>query len=91
VDREGLQVVTPVVLDAHVCRDPDDDVVLGTAVAGKCEAIVTGDKDLLDLGSYEGIVIVSPRTFWGFEALIAECRPAVSFAAAARPLLPARL
>jgi predicted nucleic acid-binding protein len=35
-----------------VCRDPDDDVVLGTAVAGRCDAIVTGDKDLLDLTGY---------------------------------------
>ena len=34
-----------------MCRDADDDVVLGTAIAGQCDAIVTGDKDLLDLGT----------------------------------------
>jgi predicted nucleic acid-binding protein len=51
-----------------VCGDADDDVVLGTAVAGRCDAIVTGDKDLLDLVRYRGIEIVSPRGFWSFES-----------------------
>jgi predicted nucleic acid-binding protein len=53
---------------AQVCRDADDDVVLGTAIAGRCDAIVTGDKDLLDLGGYRDIPIVSPRAFWSFES-----------------------
>ena len=66
--RTRLEVVEPVALGAQVCRDPDDDVVLGTAVAGRCDAIVTGDKDLLDLVSYRDIAIVSPRGFWSFES-----------------------
>jgi hypothetical protein len=66
--RTRLQVVDPVALGAQVCRDPDDDVVLGTAIAGRCDAIVTGDKDLLDLGSFRDIPIVSPRAFWSFES-----------------------
>ena len=66
--RTRLQVVEPVDLGAQVCRDPDDDVVLGTAMAGRCDAIVTGDRDLLDLGTHQDIAIVSPRGFWSFES-----------------------
>jgi predicted nucleic acid-binding protein len=57
-----------VALGAQVCRDADDDVVLGTAIAGRCDAIVTGDRDLLDLVRYREIQIVSPRGFWSFES-----------------------
>jgi uncharacterized protein len=48
---------------AGVCRDPADDAVLAAAVDGRAGAIVTGDNDLLTLGEYEGIAIVTPRTF----------------------------
>ena len=66
--RTRFEVVEPVALGAQVCRDRDDDVVLGAAVAGRCDAIVTGDKDLLDLVSYRDVAIVSPRGFWSFES-----------------------
>jgi putative PIN family toxin of toxin-antitoxin system len=66
--RTRCEEVEPVVLESQVSRDPDDDVVLGTAIAGRCEGIVTGDKDLLDLVTHQGIVIVSPRGFWSFES-----------------------
>jgi predicted nucleic acid-binding protein len=32
-------------------------------MAGRCEAIVTGDRDLLDLGTYKDTAIVSARRF----------------------------
>ena len=44
-------------------RDPDDDRFLAVARSGVCDAIVSGDDDLLVLGSYEGIPIVNARTF----------------------------
>jgi len=66
--RTRLEMVEPVAVGAQVCRDPDDDVVLGMAVAGRCDAIVTGDKDLLDLVRYRDIAIVSPRGFWSSRA-----------------------
>lgn len=50
-------------LEEPACRDPDDDWVLATAVAGEAEVIVTGDADLLDLRTYRGIAILSPRGF----------------------------
>ena len=46
-----------------VSRDADDDRVLEAAVAGNADYIVTGDRDLLELGSHEGIQIVTPADF----------------------------
>jgi putative PIN family toxin of toxin-antitoxin system len=66
--RNRLEVVEPVALDPPVCRDPDDDVILGTPIAGRWEAIVTRDRDHLDLVKPRGIAIVSPRGFWSFES-----------------------
>lgn len=47
----------------EVCRDQTDDMVLEAAVAGRADYIVTGDEDLLVLGSFEGIRIVGPAEF----------------------------
>ena len=44
-------------------RDPDDNKVLETAVVGKCNFLITGDKDLLTLGGYNRIQIVAPAEF----------------------------
>ena len=66
--RSRFEVVEPLALEHPACRDPDDDVVLGTAIAGRCDAIVTGDRDLLDLVTHRAITIVSPRGFWSFES-----------------------
>jgi putative PIN family toxin of toxin-antitoxin system len=54
-----VERVEPVDLDDHVCRDPDDDQVLAAAIGGQADLIVSGDQDLLVLGSYQGIEIVS--------------------------------
>ena len=45
--------------------DPDDDKYLAAALEGRATLVVTGDPDLLALGEYEGIRIVSPRVFLG--------------------------
>jgi uncharacterized protein len=57
------EFVEPHLLGKRVCRDEDDDVVLGTALAGKVDVIVTGDEDLLVLRKFRGIEILSPRQF----------------------------
>jgi putative PIN family toxin of toxin-antitoxin system len=44
----------------HVCRDPNDDMILECAILAGAQAIISGDKDLLAMGSYEGIQIVTP-------------------------------
>jgi uncharacterized protein len=61
------QLVAPSDLAAPVCRDPDDDAVLGTAIAGLATCIVTGDMDLLVLREYHGIAIIRPAEFIEFE------------------------
>ena len=48
-----------------VPTDPDDDHVLAAALAGAVDLIASGDKrDLLPLGSYQGIPIVTARQAW---------------------------
>jgi putative PIN family toxin of toxin-antitoxin system len=46
-----------------IARDPDDDVFLHLAVAADAVALVTGDRDLLVLGEFAGIPILSPTRF----------------------------
>ena len=45
------------------CRDPNDDHVIATALAVKADAIITGDKDLLALGQYQAVRILTARAF----------------------------
>lgn len=45
--------------------DPDDNRVLEAAVTAGASHVVTGDRHLLDLGSYERTEIVSPARFLG--------------------------
>lgn len=46
-----------------VSRDVKDDKFLACAVEAKAEYIVTGDEDLLDLGKYKEVKIITPREF----------------------------
>ena len=66
--EETFTLVAPDVLEAPTCRDPDDDVVLATALAGECAAIVTGDQDLLVLDPFKGIRVLTPSAFWKWES-----------------------
>jgi len=68
--RSRMELVVPNELEREVCRDPDDDHILAAAISGKCDGIITGDKDLLVLKSYEGIEILSPRDFITNENII---------------------
>jgi len=51
-------------LENSICRDKDDDEILALARSFGVDYIITGDQDLLVLGSYQSIPIVSPRDFW---------------------------
>ncbi len=44
-------------------RDEADNMVLETAVIGKCSFLITGDKDLLTLKKYKNIYVVTPSKF----------------------------
>jgi putative PIN family toxin of toxin-antitoxin system len=43
----------------RLAPDPDDDVVIGTALAAKADLLVTGDRDLLSVSTFEGGRIVT--------------------------------
>jgi putative PIN family toxin of toxin-antitoxin system len=58
--RELTEVIAPPPLAEPVCRDPDDDAVLALGVAAKVDFIVSGDRDLLTLKTFQGIAIVTP-------------------------------
>jgi putative PIN family toxin of toxin-antitoxin system len=45
------------------CRDPEDNMVIEAALAGEAPWVVTGDEDLLTLGTYETVSFVTPRAF----------------------------
>ncbi|HEY5998259.1 MAG TPA: putative toxin-antitoxin system toxin component, PIN family [bacterium] len=62
--EEHLRVVTPAAVERDACRDPDDLPVLGAALAAGADCIVSGDRDLLELGSFRGIPILAPRALW---------------------------
>ena len=49
--------------DIHVSRDPDDDKFISCAVDGKCLYIVSGDSDLLSIGNYGDIEILTIADF----------------------------
>ena len=58
--RRLAEIIDPPPLTAPVSRDPSDDAVLALAAASQADLIITGDADLLTLGSHAGIPIVDP-------------------------------
>ncbi len=66
--QSKMEIVVPSTLEVPVFRDPDDDQILGTALAGHVTSIVTGDKDLLVIKKLEQIEIFQPSDFAEFEA-----------------------
>ncbi len=62
--REFCCLVEPNELKKQVCRDPNDDHIIGLALACGADCIVSGDRDLLSLGAYGRITILNPRQFW---------------------------
>lgn len=62
VERRTAAIVLPA-QPPPLCRDPDDDLVLALAIKAGCEYLITGDRDLLVLGSVDGLRIVTPREF----------------------------
>lgn len=54
--RLGNQIV-------RISRDPNDNMFIETALAGACDFIISGDKDLLVLKHVQHIRIVTPNEF----------------------------
>ena len=45
-------------------RDPDDRWILASALAGRADVLVTGDRDLLDIADKAPLPVLDPRAFW---------------------------
>jgi len=59
--RSSSEIAEPAAVPRGTLRDKDDLPVLGTAVAGDASCLVTGDQELLALGRFQGVDILSPR------------------------------
>jgi len=59
----NADTVGPTVTINAVAEDPDDNRVLECAVEGHSDYIVSGDRHLLKLGSFQGIGILTVRQF----------------------------
>jgi uncharacterized protein len=55
-----VQLVVPAVIGPVILADPDDDIVLATAVACGADLIVSGDAHLLGIGEFQGIPVLTP-------------------------------
>lgn len=73
-DAEAGRFLTLLELEAEVVkwepdvseaklRDPNDEMVLACALAGSTSFLVSSDQDLLTVGQYRGVHIVTPRQF----------------------------
>lgn len=66
IEGKVLPFVETVEVKKHLTvirRDPEDNKFLECAVAGQAEHLVTGDRDLLEVGSYRGITILTVGQF----------------------------
>lgn len=54
-------IVRPEPLPSSASKDPDDDQFIACAVAGGCDAIISGDRDLLEVSGHGGIDVLTPR------------------------------
>jgi uncharacterized protein len=62
--REYEVVPKPATRAAVPQRDPDDQWVVASAIGGRADVLVTGDRDLLDIATDAPFKIVDPRGFW---------------------------
>jgi putative PIN family toxin of toxin-antitoxin system len=62
--QQDAHFATPSPLSNVKIRDKDGLMILSSALNGNADLLVTGDKELLDLGKIEDMEIVSPRGFW---------------------------
>ena len=56
---EIIHILQPI----RASRDPKDDKFLEAAVNGRANVILTGDRDLLDLNPFRGVIIVMPADY----------------------------
>ena len=63
IEAKIAEIVIPKISLQMISDDPDDDRILECAVAGRADLIVSGDRHLRKLRSFENVGIVAPRDF----------------------------
>lgn len=61
LDSIGERV--PITYTVHACRDPKDNMILELAINGGANSIVTGGADLLSLGTFQAVSILTPDAY----------------------------
>lgn len=61
--EEIFEIIQPKISLNILKADPDDDRVLEAASEGHCDYIVTGDREILSLGTFKNIQIVTADEF----------------------------
>jgi putative PIN family toxin of toxin-antitoxin system len=62
--EQEAEVAPPARFPEIELDDRDDLPILGAAIASRADVFVTGDRELAELGTVEGMRVVSPRQFW---------------------------
>ena len=57
-------IIITITSDLKICRDKKDDFLLNLAVDAKANYLLSGDKDLLDLGKVDTVEIVTIAEFY---------------------------
>jgi putative PIN family toxin of toxin-antitoxin system len=55
-------MVTPILVEQQICRDPDDDKFIACALSAGVDCIISGDKDLHAV-RMPGLQVLTPRAF----------------------------
>ena len=63
LEQDALVVPGRAQVEGVIPDDPADEKVLACAVDAEADAIVSGDSHLLALGEYQGIPVLTARTF----------------------------
>ena len=64
--RGATNLVAKIPVIKVVANDPNDNMVVACAIKAKAQYIVTRDDDILVIGKYKGIKIVTPEEFMDF-------------------------
>ncbi len=62
--RERAEVCEPRLLAIRTSAESDYDQILGAALEGQADVLVTGDRDLLAIDNRASVRITDPRGFW---------------------------
>ena len=63
IREEAIMAESKELPDVQI-KDIDDIQIIGAALSGKADVLVTGDREVQDIKRIKKLRIVSPRAFW---------------------------